>query len=156
MTQAEAEAGTITGLRVISPSVFKSAVLAIAKTITDKWLPQSVVHIVEVGTSGGWAYRKWSDGTAECWGTFSGTVSSWTQWGGTYYSTLIAKKTFPSGLFVDTPTCNATLQQSSGDAWLALNGAVTKDETTAFYLMRGTSGGNTSYALGIKAVGRWE
>jgi len=67
MTQAEAEAGTITDLRVISPSVFKSAVLAIAKTISDKWLPLSVVHIVEAGTSGGWTWHKWSDGTVEAW-----------------------------------------------------------------------------------------
>lgn len=114
------------------------------------------IGIIDAGASGGFTWRKWADGTAECWGTFSGTVSSWSQWGGTYYSALIAKKTFPSNLFVDTPTCTATLQQSSGDAWLAVNGAVTKDETTAYYLMRGTSGGNTSYTIGIKAVGRWK
>ena len=28
---------------------------------------KNMVHIVESGTSGIWSYRKWSDGTAECW-----------------------------------------------------------------------------------------
>lgn len=34
MTQAEAEAGTVTASRVVTPSVFKSAVTAIASAIT--------------------------------------------------------------------------------------------------------------------------
>ena len=38
MTQAEAEAGTVTAPRVIAPSIFKSAVLAIARTISDTWV----------------------------------------------------------------------------------------------------------------------
>ena len=31
--------------------------------------------VVEEGTSGIWKYRKWSNGTAECWGYYSKTVS---------------------------------------------------------------------------------
>lgn len=31
-------------------------------------------HIVEQGGSGGWTYRKWSDGTAECWGRQGGNI----------------------------------------------------------------------------------
>ena len=33
-----------------------------------------VDYIVEQGTSGGWTYRKWNSGIAECWGT--GTIGS--------------------------------------------------------------------------------
>lgn len=40
-------------------------------TSTIKNLPS----IVEQGTSGIYTYRKWSDGTAECWGTYSKNVS---------------------------------------------------------------------------------
>lgn len=103
MTQAEAEAGNITDLRVISPSVFKSAVLAIAKTIADIWLPQSVVHIVEAGTSGDWTYRKWSDGRTEAWASYSFDSASWSTWGS---PVRYMDKTlnFPSGLFSSAPT----------------------------------------------------
>ena len=38
MTQAEATAGTVNTTRVIAPSIFKSAVLAIARTISDTWV----------------------------------------------------------------------------------------------------------------------
>lgn len=38
MTQAEAEAGSVTESRVIAPNVFKAAVLAIARTISDTWV----------------------------------------------------------------------------------------------------------------------
>lgn len=38
MTQAEATAGAVTATRVIAPSIFKSAVLAIARTISDTWV----------------------------------------------------------------------------------------------------------------------
>lgn len=31
-------------------------------------------YIVEQGTSGDWTYRKWSDGTAECWGRQAGNI----------------------------------------------------------------------------------
>lgn len=38
MTQAEAEAGTVSASRVVAPSVFKASVLAIARTISDTWV----------------------------------------------------------------------------------------------------------------------
>lgn len=33
-------------------------------------------YVVETGTSGIWTYRKWSSGTAECWGEKTAAVSS--------------------------------------------------------------------------------
>lgn len=32
--------------------------------------------VVETGTSGNWYYRKWSDGTAECWGRYVFNVTA--------------------------------------------------------------------------------
>lgn len=45
MTQAEAEAGSVTESRVIAPNVFKAAVLAIARTISDAWVDMSAAKV---------------------------------------------------------------------------------------------------------------
>ena len=52
---------------------------------------KNMVHIVESGTSGIWNYRKWSDGTAECWGryTASGINEAKNNYSGYYYSASI-------------------------------------------------------------------
>lgn len=43
-----------------------------------------VDYIVEQGTSGIWTYRKWNSGIAECWGTYSNTISGSTVSNGNY------------------------------------------------------------------------
>ena len=55
-------------------------------------------YLVESGTSGIWNYRKWSDGTAECWGTSTASVAIQTAQQYTYVSDC-ATVDFPSGLF---------------------------------------------------------
>lgn len=49
---------------------------------------ENIVYIVESGTSGIWNYRKWSDGTAECWGcyTASGVDAAKENYSGYWYS----------------------------------------------------------------------
>lgn len=58
MTVAEAEEGSETAPRVISPAVLNTYV-SNATEMADR--------VIEEGTSGIWIYRKWSSGTAECW-----------------------------------------------------------------------------------------
>ena len=43
-----------------------------------------VDYVVEEGTSGIWTYRKWNSGIAECWGTYSNTISASTTSNGNY------------------------------------------------------------------------
>ena len=58
--------------------------------------------IVEEGTSGIWTYRKWSDGVAECWGSYTATIShNGTVFGGYAYYVVV---NFPSGLFSALPS----------------------------------------------------
>ena len=55
--------------------------------------------IVESGTSGIWTYRKWSDGTAECWGSKTPTTNPTpAQWGSLYYIRVDGEN-YPTGLF---------------------------------------------------------
>ena len=64
-------------------------------------------EVIEVGTSGIWTYRKWSSGIAECWGSYSSSITTSSPFGGWYYRT-IGNIGFPSGLFSSTPTITAT------------------------------------------------
>lgn len=56
-------------------------------------------YIVEEGTEGVWTYRKWSDGTAECWGRTDVASHSYTANGG-YFA---VSESLPNGLFATTP-----------------------------------------------------
>lgn len=70
--------------------------------------------VIESGTSGIWTYRKWSDGTAECWGMIDQSFTPNTAWGSTKY-TALPIQTFPSGLFNSTPKVTATASKTSGN-----------------------------------------
>lgn len=59
----------------------------------------SVDYVVEQGTDGIWTYRKWSDGTAECWGHTDVPTATYAANGG--YKQVSAN--LPAGLFVSTP-----------------------------------------------------
>ena len=113
MTQAEAEAGTSTSKRVITPAVFKSAVLAIAKTISDTWIAKDTVHVTSQGTSGDWTYRKWSDGTAEAWLKYTEPTAQAFTASGNFYYRGIQGIYFPSGLFATAPIVQATMQMGN-------------------------------------------
>lgn len=152
MTQAEAEAGTITDLRVISPSVFKSAVLAIAKTISDKWLSQSVVHIVESGTSGNWTYRKWSDGTAEAWFKYTEPTAQAFTASGNFYYRSIAGLYFPSGLFTGTPVVQAIIQMGNVGS-CEINSI---NATSCSILVLSAVSAARAVTVNLYAIGRWE
>ena len=94
--------------------------------LTLKGLPVDLV--IETGTSGGWTYRKWSSGVAECWKTKSGTVKCDTAWGSLYYGT-IAEENFPTNLFAGTPVLTTNIENtnmfiSKGAATAAKTGVV--------------------------------
>lgn len=56
MTQAEAEAGTATGKRLVTPAVFKSAVVAIVSAITNLFVsmtdPEIILDVVVDSSTG--------------------------------------------------------------------------------------------------------
>lgn len=119
-----------------------------------------VAYVTETGTSGNWTYRKWSDGTAECWGTFNRTATSWSAWGSLYYANPYnVQETYPSGLFTQEPTVTAQLTACSQDMFLteAQNLAGTSTKTPAYYATRGSSGNaNATYSISYHAIGTWQ
>lgn len=63
--------------------------------------------IVDEGESGIWTYRKWKSGVAECWGTYSGSITSRTT-NAPYNSPVfdIGTVAYPTGFFADVPNVN--------------------------------------------------
>ena len=73
----------------------------------------STPMVLETGTDGIWTYRKWSDGTAECWGKISTTYTNSKGWGGGKYMDF-GTKTFPTNLFTAQPILTAIANKPNG------------------------------------------
>lgn len=89
---------------------------------------ESVPHIIESGTSGIWSYRKWSDGTAECWGKKIASVTTSSSWAG-YYTGIIGSIIYPTGLFMSVPILNVTLKASNFPGHIYIDGYESASET---------------------------
>lgn len=119
----------------------------------------AAAYVVETGLSGNWRWRKWNDGTAECWGTFNRTATSWSGWGSLYYANPYnVQETYPSGLFTAAPAVTAQLSASSQDMFLTeSNIAGSAQKTPAYYATRGSGGAaNATYSISYHAIGRWQ
>lgn len=115
--------------------------------------------IVEQGISGIWTYKKWSDGTAECWGIYQGTVSSWATWGSLYYGEPYTAfyTNYPTGLFISAPVVTAQPVDSPVDIWLAkAGGNGTKDHFPSYFPMRASSSSGVTISVGVYAIGKWK
>ena len=93
--------------------------------------------VIEQGTTGNWHYRKWLDGTAECWGRRVVEVDVSEAWGAIFYGS-ISNTAYPPGLFVDPPMCQVTAELGSMSqvAWIATSGRSTKDYTPSLFICR--------------------
>lgn len=112
--------------------------------------------IVETGTSGIWKYRKWADGTAECWGrTAAKNYAVTSAYVNGWYANL-DQVTFPSGLFVDAPIVNATRAETGSGAALLFPSLHTVTSTGFKGFIGSVSSGTYSVSLSIMAKGRWK
>lgn len=120
---------------------------------------RNLPSIVEQGTSGNWTYRKWSDGTAECWGSFTFVTGAFSTWGSWYVGANIFKENYPSGLFIEPPCENISIR--NGGSLIPLfvgqaTGVGTKDNTAGYVAARGTSSGSIAGTLvSLYAIGKW-
>lgn len=121
---------------------------------------KNMVHIVESGTSGIWNYRKWSDGTAECWGKIYYNMGTFnTQSGSLYIADNLCKPVnYPSYLFVEAPVEVVSAIAGNYAIWLSpWDGFVTKDHTAQYKAIRTSSTGNTPLEgyISLIAKGKW-
>lgn len=113
-------------------------------------------YIVEQGTSDIWTYRKWNSGISECWGTVSWSITSWSSWGSTYYSTYSSQVDYPTGLFTNAPKRLTGNDLSNGDSWLGTQNNGTASKTPKFFLMRGANGTSGTGYVAVHAIGTWK
>lgn len=109
-------------------------------------------HIVEQGETNGWSYRKWSDGTAECWGTFTKTVTI-NAMGSIGRGAIINDFTYPTSLFTEPPSILAEVNNSA--VWTAIESNSTT-KIYGLYLLCHSAVASKSYTIAIHAIGKWK
>ena len=111
----------------------------------------SSTGIISKGTSGIWTYIKYADGTAMCWGTWSGSVTLATVVGD-YHRGSVSDISFPSSLFNAAPNIVATCNNST--YWIAIeSNSTTKIERMHVYdIVNGTA----TVKVALFAVGKWK
>lgn len=108
--------------------------------------------VIEESTSGIWTCRKWTDGRAECWGTWTGTLSHYTTGlGGYAYNTGIIN--YPTNFFVEEPNAYFSGRIGSGFCNTGTVYAASKDGINCYAIS--TSSGSQSCIFFIYAVGKW-
>lgn len=113
-----------------------------------------VDYIIEQGTSGIWTYRKWNSGIAECWGVDSRSRAMTQAYGYAYYAD-IPNISFPSGLFIDTPTVTASRSNVGNVAGL-VTVSVGCDASKVYGYAYSATSLTTVVSIAIHAKGRWK
>lgn len=149
------------------PSSQNSANLA--ATINSISANQAADYVVESGTSGKWAYRKWASGIGECWAAFQVvSVAVTGTWGGLFYGSVFTaaeakqKLAYPIQ-FVSAPCVQAGISHTAtgaGDCWLSTDygkkAGAPEQYAPAYSLVRATSGTVVNSVISYCAKGRWK
>lgn len=119
------------------------------------------VHgIYSHGETDGWYWRKYSDGTAECWRRVKNAARDIsTQFGSMYYANC-DEVTFPFS-FYSAPVVNATVE--SGTALILMswqgsdgNGTATASKPASYRVLRPTTITGAAFTIAYHAIGRWK
>lgn len=120
-------------------------------------------YITDIGTSGIWTYRKWSNGIKECWGTYSTQSYAVTSEAipgssGFVYGSTGVSAAYPSGMFTSAPRCQYSMSRLYSDgtvysAWLYSKKAGTSAKTTSVAVARIGSAVTATLEIYFYAVG---
>lgn len=113
---------------------------------------RNLPSIVASGKDNFWIWRKWSDGTAECWGTWGGTLNHYATIG-TFYG-YYTNVSFPSGLFALRPTL--TYNCAVGSSFSISAGNMNITATSANVYAMSNSSGAQSVLFDMYVKGRWK
>lgn len=112
--------------------------------------------IVSIEESSGFKYIKYSDGTAEGWGSATlSTVPVTTAWGNVF-SSGANKITLPSVVNAVPDRCELCLLETSSGVLLDVAGAPTQTATQPFYFVSGTSKSGITAKVGYRVVWQWQ
>lgn len=118
-----------------------------------QWDSVSAPIVIEEGTSGIWMYRKYSDGTAECFGskTATGTFAAW----GSLYSITVEASAYPTGLFVETPNCDVKVNRNTGNDMQATSIGDSANTPSCNVIRAVNASGTQSITVFYHARGKW-
>ena len=107
-----------------------------------------------------WRWRKYSDGTAECWARVKNEIRDIkTEFGNMYYADC-DEVDFPFS-FYTAPVVNATVESGSAMilmSWQGKNqhGTTTASKPASYRVVRPTTITGTSFTIAYHAIGRWK
>lgn len=106
-------------------------------------------------------YRKWNDGTSECWGHISGsvTIPSSSNFGGLYSSDEIPDSniTFPEGLFIDRPDVIAQLESRGAVGFLVSSTTeASATQSGSYQIVQPSNSSSPNYTICYQVKGRWK
>ena len=114
-------------------------------------------YVLQSDQYGNWNWRKWSDGTAECWGDFPTFANfNGTDAGGMLYATKATwSEEYPSGLFTADPVCQIT-PDSDISLWMIASTAGTVAKTPGVKFYKTTQASGVPVILHVTARGAWK
>lgn len=103
-----------------------------------------------------WYYRKWADGSAECWCKRNVDVKVTTTWGSLFYG-VTTTINYPFQ-FIENPICQITCEYGTDavSLFIASSGTGSKAYATPVMLCRATSNANVNCNILYHAHGRWK
>ena len=134
-------------------SISLAEALGVSNSYSGSASPSTDVDkVVEEAVLGVWRYRKWANGTSECWCTWSGTVASYTSvFGGYgYYKDI----NFPTGMFNVAPKPFFTANVGTGFSLSAM--VLPISATSGRFFFVGSSSGSQSVTLHLYLIGTWK
>ena len=107
------------------------------------------------GTSGIWSYRKWSNGRAELFGSYTVSgVSCSNQFGSAMYrSAALTIESFPFSIY--EPNLTASYESDGYGAFLWATSTTTETSPPSYYLVRPESGTIDSGKINFHVIGKW-
>lgn len=126
-------------------------------TINEAAVPSIVEQVLN---DNGWSYRKWSDGTAECWRTLSVTTAVSTSTNASWYSSGELSSTNLSFPFTFKARPSVTVQtMPTGSSWCIVFPSNTTGSTTktgSYQLNSMSSTSSRAHLLSYDVKGRWK
>ncbi len=110
--------------------------------------------------AGVWEYQKWNTGIAECWGSFTKSVTPSTDWNvddpTDHYYDFIESIPLPTDLFCEKPVLTISVDSAGGE-FFCTKRDTTASETGVVYVMAITKHGTAStVTVHIHVKGHWK
>ena len=113
-------------------------------------------YIVEQGISGGWRYRKWASGVAECWGEVTVSTSI-TEALGAMYMKVTDYFSWPNALFSAPPRIVQAAPITTAPLFPVIRcGDTTKDKFRMYLLYPDIYENTINWVIGVEAKARWK